>query len=244
MKKECRDFKNEKMIDGITLLEDINNLKVLKDKVISMSKVMSIITSGTTIMMGGFISIGGPNVIIQELLSSDIKDLTIIGTTTGFSDRGWGQLISLHKIKKVIVSHIGTNPDTVKLMNAGEIEVEFVPLGTLIERIRAGGYGLGGILTPIGVGTLVENGKQKIVVDGIEYLLEKPLRADMAIIRADIADKSGNLICRKSARNFNTLMPFAADVCIAEVREIREVGDLDPDDIHVPHPMVDYIVKV
>jgi acetate CoA/acetoacetate CoA-transferase alpha subunit len=146
------------------------------------------------------------------------------------------------RVKKAIVSHIGTNPETGRQMMAGEMQVDLVPQGTLAERIRAAGSGLGGVLTPTGVGTIVEEGKQKLTVDGKEYLLEKPLKADIALIKAKRADKAGNLIYSKSARNFNPVMALAADLVVAEVEELVEVGQLDPDEIMTPGILVDKII--
>ncbi len=216
----------------------------MSDKIISIDDAVKKIVSGMTLMIGGFLAVGAPNTIMDALLDCDIKDLTVIATTSAFADKGWGKLISQRKVKKAIVSHIGTNTETIKQFNAGEIEVEFASLGSLSDRIRAGGTGLGGILTRVGLGTLLEKDKQKVTVDGVEYLIETPLRADVSIVRASTSDEYGNLICRRSTRNFNTLMPYASDLCIAEVGEIIKVGEMDTDFIHVQHTLVDYIVKV
>ena len=158
-------------------------------------------------------------------------------------DQGVGKWIVNKQIKKVYTSHIGTNPETGKQLNSGETEVVLVPQGTLAEQVRAGGAGLGGILTPTGVGTVVAEGKALIHVQGKDYLLEEPLRADIALIKAAKADKAGNLIYRKSARNFNPLMATAADLVIAEVSEIVEIGELNPDEVMTPCILVDYLVK-
>ena len=176
------------------------------------------------------------------MIDSGIGDMTLIANDTAFMDKGVGRLIVGRQVKKAIVSHIGTNPCTGKQMMANEMEVELVPQGTLAERIRCGGSGLGGILTPTGIGTIVEENKQKLIVDGKEYLLETPLRADVAFIKAKKADKAGNLIYDKTARNFNPIMAMAADLVIAEVDEIVEIGAIDPDEVVTPGILVDKII--
>ncbi len=155
--------------------------------------------------------------LCHAILDSNVKDLTLIANDTAFIETGVGPLIMNRRVKKVIASHIGTNPETGRQMIAGELDVELVPQGTLAERVRAGGSGLGGVLTPTGVGTVVEEGKEKLTVDGREYLLEKPLRADVALLKAYKADKAGNLVYHRSARNFNPLMALAADTVIVQV---------------------------
>ncbi|VBB09571.1 3-oxoacid coa-transferase subunit a [Lucifera butyrica] len=197
---------------------------------------------GMTIMVGGFAAVGTPERLVRAIIDKEIKNITLIANDTAAPDRGVGQLIVNQQVKKVITSHIGTNPETGKQMFAKELEVELVPQGTLAERIRCGGAGLGGVLTPTGVGTVVEENKQKICVDGKEYLLEKPLQADIALIRAKKADKAGNLIYDKTARNFNPLMAMAADTVIAEVDEVVEVGEIAPDEVMTAGVLVDKIV--
>ena len=211
-------------------------------KQVSIEQVSELFKDGMTIMIGGFLAVGTPDTLIQVILEKQTKDLTLIANDTGFPDKGVGRLVVNRRAKKVIASHIGTNPETGKQMIAREIGVELVPQGTLAERIRCGGAGLGGVLTPTGVGTVVEEGKEKLTVDGKEYLLEKPLKADIALIRAKKADKAGNLIYDQSARNFNPLMAFAADVVIAEVDELVEVGEIRPDEIMTPGVVVDKLV--
>jgi acetate CoA/acetoacetate CoA-transferase alpha subunit len=213
------------------------------DKIRSITEVMDYIKDGSTIMFGGFLAVGAPEKCIDALIAKGIKDLTIITTDTAYPDRGSGKLIVNRQVKKVIASHIGTNPETGRQMNSGEIEVELVPQGTLAERIRAGGGGLGGVITPVGVGTVVEEGKQKIIIDGKEYLIELPLKADVAFVKAAKADKMGNLYYNSSARNFNPLMATAADLVIVEAEEIVEVGEIDPNNVVTPGLFVDYIVK-
>ena len=178
----------------------------------------------------------------MRLTKADVKDITLIANDTAFVGSGVGPLVVNKKCKKVITSHIGTNPETGRQMIAGELDVELVPQGTLAERVRAGGSGLGGILTPTGVGTVVEEGKEKITVDGREYLLEKPLRADVALLKAYKADKAGNLVYHRSARNFNPIMAMAADTVIVEVEHIVEVGEIDPDEVMTPGILIDKII--
>lgn len=186
--------------------------------------------------------VGTPENLVSALMESNAKDLTLIVNDTAFPETGVGPLILNKLIKKVIVSHIGTNPETGRQMIANELDVELVPQGTLAERVRAGGSGLGGVLTPTGVGTVVAEKKETIVVDGREYLLEKPLRADVALLKAFKADKAGNLVYHRSARNFNPLMALAADLVIAQVEEIVEIGEIDPDDVVTPGILIDKIL--
>lgn len=211
------------------------------DKLISREEVSSIFKDGMTILAGGFMGVGTPEKLVEVMLDADIKDLTLIANDTAFTETGVGPLVMNKRVKKVITSHIGTNPETGRQMIAGELEVELVPQGTLAERIRAGGSGLGGILTPTGVGTVVEEGKEKIIVDGREYLLEKPLRAEIAMLKAYKADKAGNLVYHRSARNFNPLMALAADTVIVQVEKLVEIGEIDPDEVMTPGILVDKI---
>lgn len=196
-----------------------------------------------TLMIGGFMVCGSPTGIIQALVEKGVKNLTVICNDTGFPDRGIGLLIANHQVKKIVVSHIGTNPLTIDQMNKGELVVEFSPQGTLAERVRAGGAGLGGILTPTGLGTQVQEGKQIIAVDGRQFLLETPLRADVALIKASVADESGNLVYKGTTQNFNPLMATAADVVIAEVDHLVETGRLVPESINTPNIFVDFLVE-
>ncbi len=212
-------------------------------KVISLKEAMDKISDGMTIMVGGFLGVGTPEVFIDEIYKRNIKNLTIISNDTSFENRGVGRLIASKQVKKAIISHIGTNPQTGIQMHSGELEVELVPQGTLAERIRSAGMGLGGVLTATGVGTLVEEGKQKIEVDGIYYLLEKPLRADIALIQGHIVDQKGNIIYDKAARNFNPVMAMAADIVIAYTENLVETGEIDPDSVITPGVLVDFIVK-
>lgn len=211
-------------------------------KLINVDQVTEILHDGMVVMIGGFLGVGTPDKIIQVIIDSGVSDITLIANDTAFMDKGVGRLIVSGQVKKAIVSHIGTNPCTGQQMMANEIQVELVPQGTLVERIRSGGAGLGGILTPTGVGTIVEDGKQKITVNGKEYLLEMPLRAQVAFVKGKKADKAGNLIYDKSARNFNPIMAMAADLVIAEVDEIVEIGTIDPDSVMTPGILIDKIV--
>jgi acetate CoA/acetoacetate CoA-transferase alpha subunit len=211
------------------------------NKIISLEEVSSIFRNGMTIMAGGFMGVGTPQELVAAMLEANVKDITLIVNDTAFTDAGIGPLIVNKRVKKVIASHIGTNPETGRQMISGEMEVELVPQGTLAERVRAGGSGLGGVLTPTGVGTIVEEGKEKITVDGLEYLLEKPLRAEVALLKAYKADKAGNLIYHRSARNFNPLMALAADTVIVQVEQLVEVGEIDPDEVMTPGILVDKI---
>ena len=197
---------------------------------------------GMSIMFGGFLGTGSPHGIIKDLLDSGVKDLTIISNDTAYANSGIGVLVTNRRVKKVIATHIGTNAETGRQMIAGELDVELVPQGTLAERIRCGGSGLGGILTPTGVGTLVENGKTKLTFDGIEYLVERALRADLAILKAYRADEKGNLVYRRAARNFNPMMAMAADFVVAEVDQIVETGAIDPDQVITPGTLVDALI--
>lgn len=213
------------------------------NKVISLEDAASHIKDGMTLMIGGFLGVGTPNRIVDALLESSVKNLTVIVNDTATPDTGIGKLIVAKQVKKVITSHIGTNPETGRQMNEGETEVVLVPQGTLAEQIRAGGAGLGGILTPTGVGTIVEEGKQKIEINGRAYLLELPLKADVALIAGAKVDKKGNIYYYKSARNFNPLMAMASDFVIVEAKEVVEVGEINPNDVMTPGIFVDYIVK-
>ncbi len=212
-------------------------------KILSPKEAAKKVKNGMSVMVGGFMVVGSPNTLIDALVEEGTNDLTLIVNDTGFPDSGVGKLVAADQLKKVIVSHIGTNKITGEKMNNKEIEVELVPQGTLAEQIRAGGAGLGGVLTPTGVGTVVQEGKRVINVDGQDYILATPLRADVALLKAHKADLAGNLVFRRSARNFNPLMATAADLVIVEVEEILEIGEIDPDEVVTPGIFVDYLVK-
>ena len=213
------------------------------DKFITVDEAVAKIKSGMTLMIGGFLAAGTPNKIVEALSKTDVKDLTIIANDTAYPDKGIGLLITNKQVKKVIASHIGTNPNTVQQLNDKELIVEFSPQGTLAERIRCGGAGLGGVLTPTGIGTVVEEGKQKLTIDGKEYLLEKPLHADIALIGANISDETGNLIYKGTTQNFNPMMATAADLVIAEAQEVVKTGEIPMENVHTPGIYVNYIVR-
>lgn len=217
--------------------------KRLINKVVPIEEALSFIEDGCTLMFGGFGGVGNPPTLINEIIRKDVKELTLIGNDTGFPDIGIGRIVSRGMAKKIIVSHIGSNPIAGKLMMEGKMEVEFSPQGTLVERIRAGGVGLGGILTDIGLDSMVEEGKQKITVAGKEYLVETALTADVSIVYAKRADTFGNLIYETSARNTNPLVAMAGKWTIAEVEEIVEIGELNPEEIITPGIYVDRVVK-
>ena len=202
----------------------------------------ALVPDGATLMIGGFMGVGSPERLFDELLRQGRRDLTVIANDTAMPGRGIGKLVAAGALRKAVVSHIGLNPETQRRMIAGELEVELVPQGTLIERIRAGGYGLGGILTTTGVGTLVEDGKRKIEVDGVEYLLETPLRADFALLEAYLSDYLGNLVYALTARNFNPVIAMAAGTVMADVAHIVPVGMISPDHVVTPSVLVDYVI--
>jgi len=217
--------------------------------IISAADAAGRIKEGDSLMVGGFMGCGSPHTIILALKERGTKNLTLICNDTAIHDfktgkiTGVGHLIQGRQFKKIIASHIGANQEAQRQMNAGETEVELVPQGTLAEQVRAGGAGLGGFLTPTGMGTEAAVGKQIIVVAQKPYLLELPFKADVAIIKAKKADKFGNLVFNGTARNFNPLMATAAALVIAEVEEIVETGEIDPNDIHTPSIFVDLLVK-
>ena len=211
-------------------------------KTVKVGDAVAGIPSGATLMIGGFMGVGTPRRLIDELVRQGKGGLTIIANDTARPSVGIGKLISARLVRRVVTSHIGTNPETQQQMLSGELDVELVPQGTLAERIRAGGHGLGGVLTPTGVGTPVEQAKRIVEIDGRLFLLEKPLRADVALINARRADHLGNLTYAMTARNFNPLMAMAADTVMAEPQEIVPVGVIAPDDVMTPAVLVDRLV--
>ena len=222
---------------------------MVEKPIISAAEAAARVKDGQTVLMGGFLACGSPHTVIQAMKGLGLKDLTLICNDTAAHDlksgkiTGVAHLVQARVFRKIVTSHIGLNQETQRQMNAGETEVELVPQGTLAERIRAAGAGLGGILTPTGVGTEVEQGKQVITVGDRLYLLELPIKGDVALVKACKADKAGNLVYRATARNFNPLMATAADLVIAEAEEIVEVGELDPNEVHTPSIFVDVLVK-
>jgi acetate CoA/acetoacetate CoA-transferase alpha subunit len=211
-------------------------------RTISLEQSVALIPDGASLMIGGFMAVGTPERVVDEIVRQKKRDLTVIANDTAMPGKGIGKLVSARLLRKAIVSHIGLNPETQKQMMAGELEVELVPQGTLIERIRAGGHGLGGILTQTGIGTPVENGKQVISVDGKSYLLEVALRADYALVQAFLADYLGNLSYALTARNFNPVIAMAADTVIVCADNVVPVGVISPDHVVTPAPLVDYLV--
>jgi acetate CoA/acetoacetate CoA-transferase alpha subunit len=203
---------------------------------------VAMIPDGASLMIGGFMAVGTPERIMDEIVRQNKRDLTVIANDTASPGKGIGKLVQAKLVRKVIASHIGLNPETQRQMMARELEVELVPQGTLIERIRAGGYGLGGILTQTGIGTPVEDGKQRIQVNGKIYLLEVALRADYALVHAFVADYLGNLGYALTARNFNPVIAMAADTVIACADNIVPIGVIPPDHVVTPAPVVDYLV--
>ena len=221
-------------------------------KFVSIEEAVKLIPDGASIMFGGFMGCGNAHKFIDALSKSGVKDLTMIcndgsmpGGPMGEDYYGVAKLIHNKQVKKLIATHVGLNPEVAtQSMQDGTLEVVLIPQGSLAEMIRADGAGLGGVLTPTGVGTIVAEGKQEIVVDGKTYLLETPLRAEVAIVKAWKADTSGNLVYRRAAKNFNPMMAMAADFVIAEVEEIVEVGQIDPDQVCTPGACVDMVVQL
>lgn len=214
----------------------------MNNKIISAKEAAAMVKDGMSIMVGGFTFIGHPYKLADALLESGVKNLTLIANDNVSPTYGTGKMVVNRQFKTIIASHIGRNPETGRQMNAGETEVILIPQGTLAERIRCGGAGIGGFYTPTGIGTEIENGKEKRVIGGKEYLFEEPLRADVALLKANIADKAGNLFIRRTSKNFNPLMAMAAELVIAQVDKIVEIGELDPELVTVSGILVDYLV--
>lgn len=210
-------------------------------KLIDINEFKSHFKDGMSIMVGGFMSVGTSEPLIDALVESNVRNLTIICNDAGFPDKGVGKLIENKQVEKLLASHIGLNPTAGKMMATGELEAILIPQGTLAEQIRAGGAGLGGVLTTTGIGTIVEESKQKIDIDGVEYLVEKPLKADVAIIRGSKVDQYGNVIYNATTRNFNPMMAMACEKVFVWPEQL--VDELDPNHVITPHIFVDYIVK-
>lgn len=213
------------------------------NKIVKLEELKSIFKDGMTIMIGGFLDCGTPDTIIDMLVDLNIKDLTIIANDTGFPDKGIGKLVVNGQVKNVIASYIGTNPETGRRMNTGEMEVELSPQGTLIERIRAAGSGLGGVLTPTGLGTIVEKGKRIITISNKDYLLELPLKADVSLVKGSIVDEFGNTYYKETTKNFNPYIAMAAKTVIMEAENLVKCEQLRTEDIMTPGVLVNYIVK-
>jgi acetate CoA/acetoacetate CoA-transferase alpha subunit len=214
------------------------------DKTCLIEKLHSQFKDGISVMVGGFGVPGTPFTLIDILLATGASQLTLIKNEANEDHMGLSKLIEAGRCKKIITSHLGLNATVIGFMNRGEIDVEFYPQGILAEKIRAGGAGLFGFLTDIGIDTILSEKKQTVTVDGRKLIMESALRAELALIHASTADSSGNLVYEKSARNFNPLMATAADVVIAEAERIVETGSLDPDQIHTPSVFVDHLVKI
>ncbi|MGE5702292.1 MAG: CoA transferase subunit A, partial [Clostridia bacterium] len=210
---------------------------------VSIEEALTHFHDGMTLMTGGFGGVGNPPTLIQGILDKGVKEITLISNDTAFPHIGVGKLITEKRVKKVIASHIGSNPNAGAQMTAGELEVEFCPQGILAERVRAGGVGLGGILSDIGMGTIAEKGKQIVQVGDKQFLLETPLTAEVAIVHAKKADRYGNLVYDTSARNFNPLVAMAGTITIVEADEIVETGELNPEEIVTSGVFVNMIVQ-
>jgi acetate CoA/acetoacetate CoA-transferase alpha subunit len=218
----------------------------MKNKCMTASEAVSGVCDGATIMVGGFMACGTPEILIDALVAKNPRNLTVICNDAGVPGRGVGKLLSNGQIKKLIASHVGLNPEVAQRMNTDvvedRLECVLVPQGTLAERVRAGGAGLGGFLTPTGVGTIVAEGKETVHVDGRAYLLEKPLRADFALLRGTVSDKFGNTTYNGTTRTFNPMMATAADYVIVGTCEIVEIGELDPNHVVTSGIFIDAIV--
>lgn len=210
-------------------------------KVVCVHDAIELIKDGASVMIGGFLSCGAPDKLIDELVRQGKKNLTMICNDTSYPNVDKGKMIANKLVKKLIAAHIGTNPDTGEQMRKGKIDVELIPMGTLVEKIRAKGAGLGGVLTQTGVGTILEQNKETIEIEGKKFIFEKPLGADFALIYGTKVDRFGNVAFYGTTRNFNTVMATAADTVIVQADEIVEC--LDPNDVVIPGLFVDYIVK-
>jgi acetate CoA/acetoacetate CoA-transferase alpha subunit len=211
-------------------------------KIRTLDEALERITDGCTLMYGGFGGIGTPPTLIEGIFDKGVKDLTIIGNDTGFPWIGIGRLVTAGRVRKVVTSHIGSNPYAGQKMEEGSMAVVFYPQGTLAEKIRAGGVGLGGILVDVGIGTMLEEGKESVFISGHKYLVEPALTAEVAIVHASKADPFGNLVFDKSGRNFNPLVAMAGQFTIAEADEIVPIGQLDPESIVTPGIFVDMVI--
>jgi acetate CoA/acetoacetate CoA-transferase alpha subunit len=211
-------------------------------KPVSVQDAIAMVPDGASLMIGGFMGVGTPERLIDELVRQNKRNLTVIANDTAKPALGIGKLVDAGLVGRTIASHIGLNPETQRQMIAGKMAVDLIPQGTLIERIRAGGCGLGGVLTPTGIGTIVEEGKQTVEVDGKKYLVETALRADFAFINAFLADYLGNLSYALTSRNFNPVIAMAADTTIVCADHIVPVGLIAPDHVITPAPLVDYLI--
>ncbi|WP_422037627.1 CoA transferase subunit A [Roseibium sp.] len=210
---------------------------------IKAAQAAELIPDGSTLLIGGFMGVGSPHRLIDAIVARGTRDLTVVANDTAMPGRGIGKLVTAGALSRVVASHIGLNPETQQKMISGEIDVDLVPQGTLVERIRAAGVGLGGILTPTGLGTLVEDGKQIVTVKGQKFLLEEPIHADFALIAAHQADYVGNLEYSLTAHNFNPIMALAGNAVIAEPQTIVPVGVISPDSVKTPGVLVDHLLE-
>ena len=216
---------------------------MLMKQAIKAAEAAELIPDGSTLLIGGFMGVGSPHRLIDAIVERKFRDLTVVANDTAMPGRGIGKLVSAGCLTKVVASHIGLNPETQQKMISGEIEVDLVPQGTLVERIRAAGVGLGGILTPTGLGTMVEEGKQIVTVNGRDFLLEEPIHGDFALIAAHQADYVGNLEYSLTAHNFNPIMALAGETVIAEPQTIAPVGVISPDSVKTPGILVDHLLE-
>jgi len=211
-------------------------------KAVTAEEAVAMIPNGATVMVGGFMGVGAPERLLDELVKQRKSDLILISNDAALPGKGIGKLIDAALISRMTASHIGLNPKVQQQMLANKIAVDLIPQGTLAERIRAGGCGLGGVLTPTGVGTTVSEGKRQIEIDGKQFLLETALRAEFALVHAFLADYSGNLAYALTARNFNPIMAMAADTVIVTTDHIVPIGVIAPDHVVTPGPLVDYLI--
>lgn len=216
---------------------------MLKKEILSAQQATTKLEDGMTIMVGGFMTVGTPEKLIDAIAHSGIKDLTIICNDAGLPGKGVGKLIENGQVSKLIASHIGLNRIAGEKMNSGEMEVDLIPQGTLAERIRSGGAGLGGVLTKTGLNTLVEEGKQKVIVNGEEFLLEEPLKADIALLKSSITDVYGNTAFNKTTANFNPVMATASELVFVEPDTVVESNEVNPNLFTLPSVLIDYIVR-
>lgn len=212
-------------------------------KVVDVKIAVKQIFDGASILVAGFLAVGMPLRLLKGIEERGVKDLTIYTNDGGYDDRGVCRLVQNGQVKRLVTSHFGHSKELSRLANAGLVEIELVPQGTLVERIRSGGAGLGGVLTQNGVGTIVAEGKPKVTLEGVTYLVEAPIKADIALIHSYLADRDGNLVYRRAAPNFNPAMATAAGLVIAEAEEILPVGAIDPDVVETPGLLVDVVVQ-
>lgn len=211
-------------------------------KIISTEECVALIQPGASLMVGGFMAVGTPETIIDALVESKVSNLTLICNDTSMETKGVGKMVVAKQFSKIISSHIGLNKETGRQLTAGEVDIELIPQGTMAERIRAGGAGLGGILTPTGLGTIVEEGKQVLEIKGRKFLLELPLEADFALLHGSVVDTIGNVYHHETTRNFNPLMALAAKTVIVEAEKLVKAGAIDPHLVMIPSKIVHHIV--